>query len=302
MEKKDFLSSLLDKGDSELLALFFQEYELSRKQMMQVLVSPHVELYVNVIRELASVENLPKASANKAVKQGKGSVVASAVEDDKEKAKNASECDGDAALIAEIPEIYFQELRKNAVFNLEDRRVSQSVRTSLSKDLNIFTKNQIFVVGQLVELGFLGVKEILQSKENAEVLCRNLKRVCNVEIGEPSPSLHVALSSVVERYCKEQKNDNLKQEQEDKKLHENMLLSRSIEEVDFFNQTGEVYKSLSKNMRSHISKLRNELLNEGYKKLRDVVALDEEVFLLAFRPSRLMALKTCLQRSGIGAL
>jgi hypothetical protein len=64
-----------------------------------------------------------------------------------------------------------------------------------------------------VELGFLGVKEILQSKENAEVLCRNLKRVCNVEIGEPSPSLHVALSSVVERYCKEQKNDNLKQEQ-----------------------------------------------------------------------------------------
>ena len=48
MEDKDFLSSLLVKGDTKLIASFLREYELSVEQIKKVLISPYAEMYIGI--------------------------------------------------------------------------------------------------------------------------------------------------------------------------------------------------------------------------------------------------------------
>lgn len=285
---------MLVKGDAKLIACFLREYELSVEQIKNVLISPYAEMYIGILKESACTTT-DVASTDDEVTSEEEVVtdevvpeVTPVVEEIAPEVEAAAE---------EVPEIYFEELKNSKVFNLpESDKASDSVRRLLDNSLRIFTKSNIFIMGQLVEMGMPGIEKLLNSKGDAEVLSRNLERVCGIEIGKPQPCLHTVLAERVGMYCREIEDKLHAEMLERKRQHKEWLLRRPLDEVEFFNQTGEIYASLSRAMKHQISKLKRELIAEGYNIVEEVVSLDKDTFLLGFKPERWSALQACLPK------
>ncbi|MBE6463137.1 MAG: hypothetical protein E7005_05200 [Alphaproteobacteria bacterium] len=294
MENKDFLSSLLVNGDAKLIASFLKEYELSVEQIKKVLISPYAEMYIGILKESAGTTT-DVASTDDEVTSEAVIVTDEVVP---EVTPVVEETAPEVEVTAEeVPKSYFEELKNSKVFNLpKDDKASGVVRRLLDNSLRIFTKSNIFLMGQLVEMGMSGIEKLLNSKGDAEVLSRNLERVCGIEIGAPQPHLHIVLAERVGMYCREIEDKLHAEMLECKRKHKEWLLSRPLDEVEFFNQTGEIYASLSRAMKHQISKLKRELIAEGYNIVEEVVSLDEDTFLLGFKPERWSALQACLPK------
>ena len=257
---KGFFSSLLAQDDSELVIKFIQESELSVPQIKEVLLSIHAQAYIDMLKKERDLEN--------------------------------------ASSVISVPDIYFQDVGE--VLNLPPSdEASDAVRNVLASAMRSFHRNDIFIVGQLVERGVSGLYKILQSQETVNVICKNLHRLYGVEISSPEPDLIEVLKKSVAEYTKIKETKEQDNESESFKLNRERMLSTPIEELEFFNGCGDVYASLGRRSKNQITRLRNELICEGFVSLNDVLLLDEEMFCLAFKPERWIALQECLNKSGL---
>lgn len=257
---KGFFSSLLAKDDSELVIEFIQENELSVPQIKELLLSIHAKAYIDMLKKERDLEN--------------------------------------ASSVISVPDIYFQEVGE--VLNLPPSdKASDAVRNILASAMRSLRRNDIFIVGQLVERGVSGLCKILQSQEAVNVICKNLHRLYGVEISSPEPGISEVLKKSVAEYTKIKEAKELDNESEAFKLNRERMLLTPIEELEFFNGRGDVYASLGRRSKNQITRLRKELLCEGFVSLNDVLLLDEGMFCLVFKPDRWTALQECLIKSGL---
>ncbi len=182
---KGFFSSLLAQDDSELVIKFIQESELSVPQIKEVLLSIHAQAYIDMLKKERDLEN--------------------------------------ASSVISVPDIYFQDVGE--VLNLPPSdEASDAVRNVLASAMRSFHRNDIFIVGQLVERGVSGLYKILQSQETVNVICKNLHRLYGVEISSPEPDLIEVLKKSVAEYTKIKETKEQDNESESFKLNRERML------------------------------------------------------------------------------
>ena len=259
MENNNFLLLLLDSGNNDLVRAYFMEKYLTVEEMQLVCNSNKRDIFLQSIHDrLYSTTPLVPNTAEIAVEEIKEEVSTPVSE---ETDKTSNEVDVDAK--------YLQRLEDCKVFHLASSdKASPGVRKSLKSSLNSMLSKNYFLLGQIVGKTY---QELSLTEEAFSTLQKNIKRCDDIDIETSVEGLEEALRPKVEEILQQ------KQEREETQKV-SIILSLSLDEVEFFSPKSSFYKNLSKTEKNLSTRLKGKLVTMGVKSLSEIIDFTEDDF------------------------
>ena len=257
MENNNFLLLLLDSGNNDLVRAYFMEKYLTVEEMKQVCNSNKRDIFLQSIHErLFSTTPLVPNTAEITVEEIKEEVSAP-VSEETDKTSN------------EVDVKYLQRLEDCKVFHLASSdKASPGVRNSLYTSLGRMLSKNYFFVGQIIGKSY---QELSLTAEAFSTLQKNIKRCDNIDIETSVEGLEEVLRPKVEEILQQ------KQEREETQKV-SIILSLSLDEVEFFSPKSSFYKKLSKTEKNLLTRLKGKLVMMGVKSLSEIIDCTEDDF------------------------